>query len=841
MKVQSKKYSKYLTGVASAALVASAVAPVVSAADFNDVADTNSHKAAIDALSNAKVISGYPDGSFKPNKTLSRSDVVKLMGKWLVSMGYEIPKDYKTNPRFTDLTSKSNDELLQSAAIVRDNNVFKGYEDGSLKAAGSITRENMAIVLVRAYDAVNKTDLISYVKEQKFDKDVVDLAKAKAEARTAIDVLDYFDITNPAAPNFRPKETTTRAQFASFLYKTSQVEKPGEETPEAPAVAEVTSVEAVGEKELTIKGKDLGNLKAEQLTIEGNEVASFTANANGTQGTVELKNPLTSGKEMTLNYTVKTEGEPDQVTPFKFTYTYEVAKVVATTTQVNAGTEGQVLGFNVNGAPADMKKLKEAGYTVEFQATKDVFANKATGELNKDKLVKGTSFSYKVTVSKDGKPMESELVDVKVVEYGSYVSSIDEVTVTQDGVTVKNGKLALGTTATVKATKATTVNGTVVTDPANATYSSSKPSVATVTSNGTITPISTGDVNIIVKVGDVTKEVSLSVVAGSRTPAKVEAAASNVLEGKTQDINLTITDQYGDMFKGDVTLESKDSTVGTVLPSAQTVTDGKTTIKVTGVKAGTTEIQVKFGGNVVGTVPVTVSDDAQAANTKLEPATAGKDLTLDIMKGSQDSTVDLVWNKYNQNGTLVGQDPIKVDTYTIVSSDPSVAKVGAKTAAGVVTIEGVKAGTATIQIKEGDIVRASATITVKNSTPTISAVNFENTQTVKTTALDVKVLKEAGITLTSTEHKAKIDGKNIYIDLGGTTGKYDEDADILIGEINTSFSGASDAITDIVIEDGSIKGKVKAGTEGTLVVSVTNAEDSSKVATKDVSVKVPVQ
>ena len=206
MKVQSKKkYTKYLTGVASAALVASAVAPVASAASFNDVADTNSHKEAIDALSAAGVINGYPDGSFKPNKTLTRSDVVKLMGKWLVSKGYKIPTDYKTNPRFTDLTSKSNDDLLQSAAIVKDNDVFRGYEDGSLGAAGSITRENMAVVLVRAYDSVNKTSLLTYVQEQEFDRDVIDLNKAKAEARTAIDVLDFFDITNPAAPSFRPK------------------------------------------------------------------------------------------------------------------------------------------------------------------------------------------------------------------------------------------------------------------------------------------------------------------------------------------------------------------------------------------------------------------------------------------------------------------------------------------------------------------------------------------------------------------------------------------------------------------------------------------------------------
>ena len=76
------------------------------------------------------------------------------------------------------------------------------------------------------YDAIHKTDLVTYVAGQEFNKDVTDLAKAKGEAQQYIDVLDFFDITNPVAPQFNPKDTTTRGQFASFLYKTSNVENP---------------------------------------------------------------------------------------------------------------------------------------------------------------------------------------------------------------------------------------------------------------------------------------------------------------------------------------------------------------------------------------------------------------------------------------------------------------------------------------------------------------------------------------------------------------------------------------------------------------------------------------
>lgn len=244
---QPNKYRNFMIGAASTALVASAVAPLAaSAADFSDVKG-NTHESAINALVQAGVINGYADGTFKPNKTLTRSDVVKMMGKWLVSLDYKVPTDYKTNPRFKDLTSKSNDELLKYAALVKDNGVFNGYADGTLGAGLDITRENMAIVLVRAYDAIHKTDLVTLVKETEFDKDVTDLAKAKAEARPYIDVLDYFDITNPVAPQFNPKNTTTRGQFASFLYKTSNVNVEEEADTEAPKLV------YTGEKTLNVE------------------------------------------------------------------------------------------------------------------------------------------------------------------------------------------------------------------------------------------------------------------------------------------------------------------------------------------------------------------------------------------------------------------------------------------------------------------------------------------------------------------------------------------------------------------------------------------------------------
>ncbi|MCM3722513.1 S-layer homology domain-containing protein [Solibacillus isronensis] len=261
------KYKKFLTTAATATLVASAIAPAVNAASFSDTAG-NTHERAIDSLVSQGIISGYPDGTFKPNRTLTRSDVVKLLGKYLVSQGYKIPSDYKTNMRFSDLRSTSQDELLQYAALVKDNGVFNG-SNGNLLPGDPITRENMAVVLVRAYTNINNFDFLGYVIGQDFSEDVVDYNRAKAEARSAIRVLDYYNVTG--VPNFNPKSFTTRGQFSSFLYKMLQVEVPGE----------------------GLKAVEVINASTLKVTL-----------TNNTEHTVNLETPLEAGKETPVKFTI---------------------------------------------------------------------------------------------------------------------------------------------------------------------------------------------------------------------------------------------------------------------------------------------------------------------------------------------------------------------------------------------------------------------------------------------------------------------------------------------------------------------------------------------------------
>ena len=287
---QPKKYKKFVATAATATLVASAIVPVASAASFSDTAG-NTHEAAISALAEAGVISGYPDGTFKPNKELTRSDVVKLLGKFLVTQGYEIPSDAVSSPRFSDLTSKSNKELLEYAAVVADAGVFAG-SNGKLLAGDPITRENMAIVLVRMVNTLNDVSLEEYVASQKFDREVKDLNAAKAEARTAIDVLDFYDITT--ATNFLPKNTVTRGQFATFVNNVIKADFSG-------ASATTGTVKAINATTVEVTfGEDVADVKALDFAIKGLEVSNAVAKQTDKKTVVLTTSPQTAGVEYTV-------------------------------------------------------------------------------------------------------------------------------------------------------------------------------------------------------------------------------------------------------------------------------------------------------------------------------------------------------------------------------------------------------------------------------------------------------------------------------------------------------------------------------------------------------------
>lgn len=299
------RHSKWVVSAASAALVASTIVPVANAASFSDISDSD-HKVAIQALTEAKIIGGYTNGTFKPNAVVTHGNVTKFLGKWLVTENYEIPDDFDKKARFTDLPLTSKDkELLQYAALVKDEDIFK---DSKLLQANNMSREQMAVVLVRAIKAVYDVDLVAMYKKEKFATAMTDLAKASSdENREAIIALEYAKITN--VEKFNPKNTLTRGQFASFLHRT------------------MTELAKVLEIPLLIQTVTVTNETTLQVTL-----------TDGTQHTVTLPTPIPENEETKVDFIIDEK-------PYSAVVTYEVAELKVKSIDAINGTQVKV-AFN---------------------------------------------------------------------------------------------------------------------------------------------------------------------------------------------------------------------------------------------------------------------------------------------------------------------------------------------------------------------------------------------------------------------------------------------------------------------------------------------------------------
>ncbi|WP_078414355.1 S-layer homology domain-containing protein [Priestia abyssalis] len=260
----STNYRKFLAGSVSAVMATGVMVPVAHAATFPDVEKGTSHAEAIDVLTDKGIIKGYPNGTFGPNDPITRGQTAKMIARTIEGEG-------KVEAVFTDVAANFQDqELVKAAYEVFTAKAMTG-SNGNLMPYIHITREQMAKVLVEAFDLIRIAGKESQVK---------DLDQAQDQFRSYIEILSENGVTNVEV--FRPKEKVTRAQFASFVYRALAAQRGDimkvaslgdirvkeDQEADLPKTVEVTY--ANGEKgEVEVQWSKLDTSKTGEFTVEG--------------------------------------------------------------------------------------------------------------------------------------------------------------------------------------------------------------------------------------------------------------------------------------------------------------------------------------------------------------------------------------------------------------------------------------------------------------------------------------------------------------------------------------------------------------------------------------------
>ena len=317
MAYQPKSYRKFLAGTVSAAVVASAIAPVASAS-FTDVAGSV-HANDIATLVAKGYIKGYADGTFKPDKPLTRGEAAIIFSRILKDAGVKAPEQ---GAGFPDVPA-SKAELAEAVAIVKAAGVMGGDEKGNFNPNANITREQMAKVVVEAF---------KLTKPENHTTKITDLDKAGSWAREYIQTLEANGVTKNT--EFAPKQNVTRGQFASFVVRAMDVKK-------EVSAADITAVKLVDEKtlEVTFNG-ELKEVKKEDFAIQGVEIESVSikaaaaAEAKTTVVVIKTKTALQEGKSYSVSYKGQTTDKAKVDVPVVTPKVESVSAINAKTLQI---------------------------------------------------------------------------------------------------------------------------------------------------------------------------------------------------------------------------------------------------------------------------------------------------------------------------------------------------------------------------------------------------------------------------------------------------------------------------------------------------------------------------
>lgn len=177
--------------------------PVTPQKGFRDVSDSHWAKSFITTLSELGVISGFEDGSFRPNDAVTREQFVKM----IVEM-FKLENNGEMK-NFADVSVSHWAKNYIEAAVA--NEIISGMSDGVFGIGKELSRQDAAVIIVRT---ANK---LGIKLEGNASIDFNDEDEFGSYAKESIDSLVKAGIINGIDGKFVPNGAITRCQCAKIL------------------------------------------------------------------------------------------------------------------------------------------------------------------------------------------------------------------------------------------------------------------------------------------------------------------------------------------------------------------------------------------------------------------------------------------------------------------------------------------------------------------------------------------------------------------------------------------------------------------------------------------------
>jgi trimeric autotransporter adhesin len=855
MAYQPKSYRKFVATTATAAVVASALAPVASAASFTDV--PASYQTEVDFIVSQGIASGISETKFGTDLSIKRADAAVMIARALKLDTASAP-----DAGFKDVPERAKGAVnaLKAAGIIN------GKTETTFGSDEPMTRAEMAKVIALAFklEAGNTTLPFS------------DVSKT---FETYVKALYANNITQGvSATEFGSNKEIKRGDFAKFLYRAMNLQ---------PAELKVVSVSAIGAKKLEVKfnkavDDKVAKFEVKKGTINVN-VASVTFSEDKKSATIELTSKLTKG-----DYTVGVTGlTTDKLTGTVTAEDERVEKVEILSTSAplfdadsDTNKDDVKVGYKViNQYGEDITKTApvtataSVGVASASAGTATVTGNfkegdkltltlvhaesakSATAQLTASAESRVSEITVKGLINADGKSL-TESIDLSSDAFYLEVSAKDQYGNSVTSLTQLNNDVIINET-----------NPNVV-DVASAfsevTINGEKKIVLKLNNPAGRSNAVVGDsvVTLISKYTGGNTQFKVSVAESTRSDVANMSQPDLVVAGEDALVPVEVTDKSGNVIKDVKVLNDSAKgvkvTVGsTTLTSPFVLKDGNTFIKVPAAQLTTD-----------GPLPVVAITSTNKVST----------LTLNVRKAAVPTVITGLkadWGttfKASETKTVSVSDLVIEDQYGRVMKSADVSAWLAGDSQRGILIEEDETTGSTVSISDAS---GANTISTSNATVSIVAGATKGTEKVTLTLTDdngnkiASSAKDVTLRVTDgTEFKSYVVDaiKPVYDEAGaGTTDSNDYDRVIKVyGVLNdgskvllTNGTDYSVTSTDLTINADVVDGKIDATglslnygtdkTEKTIPVTVTiNATGEqftqdvvfSKVAPKATSVKV---
>ncbi|WP_421926978.1 S-layer homology domain-containing protein [Lysinibacillus capsici] len=158
----------------------------------------------------APYIQGFPDGTFKPNASVTRAQMATMLARFLTNG--DIPTASAT---FKDTKNHPSKDAIE---LVKEIGLFNGITDTTFNPNGTITRAQMAVVAAHWIETVCTQDSTKFFCQASNNGKTFTDVSLNHWAVSAIEKVSALGIMGgTSASTFNPNDTLTRAQAVKVL------------------------------------------------------------------------------------------------------------------------------------------------------------------------------------------------------------------------------------------------------------------------------------------------------------------------------------------------------------------------------------------------------------------------------------------------------------------------------------------------------------------------------------------------------------------------------------------------------------------------------------------------